>query len=68
VAARYCGPKRIVHPEVGLPGLSCRRLVDPDATRLLVVYTAAPRSEGREKLELLSVIGATTATPGTWSW
>lgn len=67
VTARYCGPKRIVHPEVGLLELNCQRLVDPDATQLLVVYTAQPGSESHEKLELLSVIGASTATHGTWS-
>ncbi|MEV6850447.1 helix-turn-helix transcriptional regulator [Actinoplanes sp. NPDC051411] len=68
VAARYCGPKRIVHPEVGLLELNCQRLVDPDATQLLVVYTAAPGTESHEKLELLSVIGVTPASRGTSSW
>jgi hypothetical protein len=57
VTARYCGPKRIVHPEVGLLELNCQRLVDPDASQLLVVYTAAPGSESHEKMKLLSVIG-----------
>jgi transcriptional regulator with XRE-family HTH domain len=57
VAARYCGPKRILHPEVGLLELNCQRLIDPDATQLLVVYTAAPGTESYEKMELLSVIG-----------
>jgi transcription regulator MmyB-like protein len=61
------GPKRIVRPEVGRLELNCRRLVDPDATQLLVVCPATPGSESHEKLELLSVIGATPANRGT-SW
>jgi transcriptional regulator with XRE-family HTH domain len=65
VTGRYCGPKRIAHPEVGLLELNCQRLVDPDATQLLVVYTATPGSVSHEKLELLSVIGATPANRGT---
>jgi transcriptional regulator with XRE-family HTH domain len=68
VTGRYCGPKRILHPEVGLLELNCQRLVDPDATQLLVVYTATPGTESHEKLELLSVIGATPASRGTSSW
>ncbi|MFI6078239.1 hypothetical protein ACIA5C_42590 [Actinoplanes sp. NPDC051343] len=61
------GPKRIVRPEAGRLELDCQRLVDPDATQLLVVYNATPGSGSHEKLELLSVIGATPANRGT-SW
>jgi hypothetical protein len=43
------------------------RLVDPDATQLLVVRTAAPGTESHEKLELRSVTGETPANRGTWS-
>ncbi|MEV0720851.1 helix-turn-helix transcriptional regulator [Asanoa sp. NPDC050611] len=50
--------KRFVHPEVGLLELTCQRLLDPDQSHYLLVYTAAPGSESYEKLQLLSVIGA----------
>ncbi|MGW9113496.1 helix-turn-helix transcriptional regulator [Microbacterium sp. NPDC055683] len=50
--------KRFVHPEVGALELQCQRLVDPEQSHLLLVYTATPGSESAEKLRLLSVIGA----------
>lgn len=50
--------KHFVHPEVGALELQCQRLVDPDQSHALLVYTAAPGSESAEKLRLLSVIGA----------
>lgn len=53
--------KRYQHPEVGLVEVTCQTLVDPDNAHLLLVYTAAPGSESRSKLDLLSVIGAPTA-------
>lgn len=49
--------KHFVHPELGAIELSCQRLVDPDQSHLLLVYTALPGSESYEKLQLLSVIG-----------
>ncbi|WP_433727582.1 helix-turn-helix transcriptional regulator [Actinoplanes sp. CA-051413] len=58
VAGRYCGPVRLVHPEVGLLELNCQRLIDPDLSQQLVVYTAEPGSESQEKLRLLNVIGS----------
>ncbi|MET7398836.1 helix-turn-helix transcriptional regulator [Dactylosporangium sp. NPDC005572] len=58
VAGRYCGPVRIVHPSLGVLDLHCQRLVDPDQSQQLVVYTAAPGTESAEKLRLLSVLGA----------
>ncbi|GIF20286.1 transcriptional regulator with XRE-family HTH domain [Actinoplanes tereljensis] len=60
VAGTYCGPVRLEHPEVGELELHCQRLIDPDQSQQLVVYTGA-----HEKLRLLSVIGP--ATPGTTS-
>ncbi|WP_327007969.1 helix-turn-helix transcriptional regulator [Dactylosporangium sp. NBC_01737] len=57
VASRYCGPVQLVHPEVGPIDLHCQRLIDPDQSQQLVVYTAQPGSESHEKLELLNVIG-----------
>ena len=59
VVGPYCAPKRLEHPRVGLLELQCQVLVDPDQSQLLVVCTATPGSESHEKLELLSVIGAT---------
>ncbi|MFJ5879212.1 helix-turn-helix transcriptional regulator [Streptomyces sp. S1] len=49
--------KRFVHPEVGVLELNCQRLLDPDQSHSLFVYTAAPGSESYERLRLLSVIG-----------
>jgi hypothetical protein len=57
VASRYCGPVRLVHPEVGPIELQCQRLIDPDQSQQLVVYTAKPGSESQDKLRLLNVIG-----------
>ncbi|MFF0332776.1 helix-turn-helix transcriptional regulator [Streptomyces fimicarius] len=52
--------KRFVHPEVGVLELNCQRLLDPDQSHSLLVYTAAPGSESHERLRLLSVIGTQT--------
>ncbi|MGW4837432.1 helix-turn-helix transcriptional regulator [Streptomyces globisporus] len=49
--------KRFIHPEVGVLELNCQRLLDPDQSHSLLVYTAAPGSESYERLRLLSVIG-----------
>ncbi|MFE2976661.1 helix-turn-helix transcriptional regulator [Streptomyces sp. NPDC059258] len=49
--------KRFVHPEVGVLELNCQRLLDPDQSHSLLVYTAPPGSESYERLRLLSVIG-----------
>lgn len=50
--------KHFVHPELGTLELHCQTLLDPEQSHLLLVYTAVPGSESREKLQLLSVIGA----------
>ncbi|MDX2402635.1 helix-turn-helix transcriptional regulator [Streptomyces microflavus] len=50
--------KRFIHPEVGVLELNCQRLLDPDQSHSLLVYTAAPGSESYERLRLLSVIGS----------
>ncbi|MGY5027651.1 MmyB family transcriptional regulator, partial [Streptomyces griseus] len=52
--------KRFVHPEVGVLELNCQRLLDPDQSHSLLVYTAAPGGESHERLRLLSVIGTQT--------
>jgi hypothetical protein len=58
VPGPYCGPVRFQHREVGTLLLHCQRLIDPDQSQQLVVYTATPGTEDYEKFELLSVIGA----------
>ena len=57
VGVRPRETKHFVHPELGVLELSCRTLLDPDQSHLLLVYTAVPGSESHEKLRLLSVIG-----------
>lgn len=49
--------KHFIHPEVGALELTCQRLLDPEQSHWLLVYTAIPGSESHEKLPLLSVIG-----------
>jgi hypothetical protein len=49
--------KRFVHPELGRLELNCQRLLDPEQSHYLMVYTAVPGSESYDKLQLLSVIG-----------
>ncbi|MDT0269595.1 helix-turn-helix transcriptional regulator [Streptomyces sp. DSM 44915] len=50
--------KNFVHPAVGPLELHCQRLLDPQQSHLLLVYTAVPGSESYERLRLLSVLGA----------
>lgn len=56
VAGPYCGPKRLQHPQVGRLELHCQRLIDPDQSQQLVVYTATPGTESYEKMQLLAVV------------
>lgn len=52
------GPaKRLLHPSVGLISLDCQRLTCEDVSQMLLVYTATPGTEDRDKLDLLRVIG-----------
>jgi transcriptional regulator with XRE-family HTH domain len=62
VGIRPLDIKRLVHPEVGALELHCQRLLDPDHSHWLLVYTAAPGSDSYEKLRLLSVIGSQALT------
>lgn len=48
--------KRFEHPELGRLELTCQRLVDPDQSHSLLVYTAIPGTESHEKLQLLAVL------------
>ena len=56
--------KHFVHPDVGPLELNCQRLIDPDQSHSLLVYTAVPGSESHDKLQLLAVIGAQTLRTG----
>ncbi|PJJ71480.1 helix-turn-helix protein [Diaminobutyricimonas aerilata] len=51
--------KRFVHPEVGPLELTCQRLIDPDQSHSLLVYTAIPGTESHDRLQLLAVLGPT---------
>lgn len=60
VGIRPNDTKRFIHPELGALELNCQRLLDPQQSHALLVYTAVPGSESYEKLQLLSVIGTQT--------
>lgn len=53
--------KRFQHPVVGPLELNCQILLDPEQSTSLLVYTAVPGSESYEKLQLLSVVGASSS-------
>ncbi|MCF3963015.1 helix-turn-helix transcriptional regulator [Streptomyces fuscigenes] len=57
VAVRRSDVKRFLHPVVGLLELECEVLLSPEHDQRLVLYTARPGSESRERLELLRVVG-----------
>ena len=52
--------KRYQHPQVGLLELHCQRLMDPEQSHAMLVYTAAPGSPSYDRLQLLSVVGSAT--------
>jgi transcriptional regulator with XRE-family HTH domain len=60
VAKRFTDHKTIVHPEVGPIEVDCQTLWTEDQSQLLLVLTAAPRSEAEEKLKLIAVLGPLT--------
>lgn len=57
VAKRFEDHKTLVHPELGPIELDCQVLFTEDQSQCLLVLTAAPRTEGAEKLALLGVLG-----------
>jgi hypothetical protein len=63
VAVRRSDTKRIVHPEVGLLDLLCERLTSDVDGSTLVVLHPRPGTDCRDKLDLLSVIGAQDLRP-----
>jgi transcriptional regulator with XRE-family HTH domain len=57
VARRFEDHKVLVHPELGEIEVDCQVLFTEDQSQALLVLTAPPRTEGYEKLQLLSVLG-----------
>jgi hypothetical protein len=57
VAQRFADHKTLLHPELGPIEVDCQALFTEDQSQALLVLTAPPRSEGHEKLQLLSVLG-----------
>jgi len=57
VAQRFADHKTLLHPELGPIEVDCQVLFTEDQSQALLVLTAPPRSEGHEKLQLLSVLG-----------
>jgi hypothetical protein len=54
---RFADHKTIVHPELGPIELDCQVLFTEDQSQMLLVFTAPPRTQAYEKLQLLAVIG-----------
>ena len=57
VAKRFVDHKVLMHPELGAIEVDCQALFTEDQSQALLVLTAAPRTEGYEKLQLLAVLG-----------
>lgn len=57
VSVRMDSAKRKIHPTVGPITLDCQQLTCEGEGQFLLVYTATPGSEDRDKLDLLRVIG-----------
>jgi transcriptional regulator with XRE-family HTH domain len=65
VGVRRDDHKTIIHPELGDIDLDCQVLYTENRAQVLLVLTAAPGTEGYEKLQLLSVIGSERFTSET---
>jgi transcriptional regulator with XRE-family HTH domain len=57
VARRFVDHKTLIHPELGPIEVDCQVLFTEDQSQALLVLTAAPHTEGYEKLQLLAVLG-----------
>lgn len=57
VVVRFDDHKTIVHPELGHIEVDCQHLFTENQAQTLLVLTAAPGTDGYEKLQLLSVVG-----------
>lgn len=65
VGLRAGSPKRKIHPTVGPITLDCQTLAIEGGGQSLLVYTAAPGSESRDKLDLLRVVGDQRFAPSS---
>lgn len=54
--------KRLQHPEVGVMTVQCQRLLDPEQTQSLLVFTATPGTESYDRLQLLCVVGTSLSS------
>lgn len=57
VVKRFEDHKVLLHPELGAIELDCQALFTEDQSQALLVLTAAPGTEGHDKLQLLAVLG-----------
>jgi transcriptional regulator with XRE-family HTH domain len=57
VKLRETDEKTIVHPELGEIEVVCQKLYTENRAQMLLVFAGQPGTDGREKLELLSVVG-----------
>ena len=64
VGRRFEDHKVLVHPELGAIEVDCQALFTEDESQVLLVLTAAPRSEAESKLQLLAVLGTQQIAPG----
>lgn len=55
--------KTLVHPELGPIEVDCQALFTEDETQVLLVLTAAPRTDAAAKIELLNVLGTQQMNP-----
>ncbi|MBD3778265.1 MAG: helix-turn-helix domain-containing protein [Micrococcales bacterium] len=58
VSRRFTDHKVLVHPELGEIEVDCQALFTEDASQVLLVLTAPPRTEAASKLALLAVLGS----------
>jgi len=47
----------LIHPQTGPIEVDCQALLTEDESQVLLVLTAAPRTEAESKLKLLAVLG-----------
>ncbi|MFB7743947.1 MULTISPECIES: helix-turn-helix transcriptional regulator [Streptomyces] len=57
VVVRRPSPKRFLHPVVGTLDLDCEVLLSDGHSQQLVVHSARPGTDSRQRLELLRVVG-----------
>nr|WP_279636550.1 hypothetical protein [Gordonia alkanivorans] len=63
VSRRFEDHKTLIHPELGPIEVDCQALFTEDEAQVLLVLTAAPRTDAAEKIELLNVLGTQQLNP-----